>query len=147
MISTRQPTSATTPAENPASAVKDLTITALELAKASTYQKGDLAWYHRVSKDDLEKLASITRVELEKQLPMVLVRIVGVHHDDYPNIYYTIQQAEPLQTTDVAGAAEVGFVHEKQTDNYHLLPPCVNESNNDGRSASPVCGCIPILGW
>ena len=114
----------------------------LAIAKTATYTKGQQAWYHRIPKADLEQMHMTSVPILEKQLPMVLVRIVGVHHDDFPNIYYTIQQAEPLQTTDVAGAAEVGFVHEKQTDNYHLFPfaRSLAEATASGAGASAGVG-------
>ena len=40
----------------------------------------------------------------------ILVKVVGVHHDDFPNIYYTIQPCDPSSAT----------FDEKQTDANRL---------------------------
>ena len=45
------------------------------------------------------------------QFPPILVEIVGVHHDDYPNIYYTVK---PIDKN------EKSFL-EKQTDRSKLF--------------------------
>lgn len=56
---------------------------------------------------------------------------MGVHHDDFPNVYYTVKLHMPITLTGVAGCEALVFHTEKQTDWTHLLP--VSESF--GRSA------------
>lgn len=48
--------------------------------------------------------------------------INGVHHDDFPNVYYTVKLKAPLQSTNAPGFDALIFNQEKQTDSTHLLP-------------------------
>jgi hypothetical protein len=80
------------------------------------YAKGDIAWYHKVPQ---ELARSLTLKQMEQQ-PMVLVRVVQQHQDDFPNIYYTVQIQMPPRMTTAAGAEGLVFEHEKQTDAAHL---------------------------
>lgn len=54
---------------------------------------------------------------------MYQAKVTGVHHDDFPNIYYTVQMQTPPQFTAADGSLALAFAHEKQTDHTHLLPP------------------------
>jgi hypothetical protein len=49
--------------------------------------------------------------------------VKGVHHDDFPNIYYTVEMVQPIKTTLVPGADKLVFETEKQTDGAHLVVP------------------------
>lgn len=69
------------------------------------------------------------------------MRIAGVHHDDFPNVYYTIQMMKPIHMTTAAAAAKsegkesLEFDHEKQTDANHIvLPPQKKKNNNNANS-------------
>eukprot|EP01038_Epipyxis_sp_PR26KG_P010814 gene10814-14515_t len=64
-------------------------------SKPYEYVKGESAWYHS---------SNLTQ--------HIAVRIVGVHHDDFPNIYYTVQPITP----------NANLFTEKQTDHTHLIP-------------------------
>jgi hypothetical protein len=73
------------------------------------YKKEDAVWYYRSSEPGVvlcdEKEAK------EKRIELIAGRILAVHHDDFPNIYYTIE----LILKD-------GEKNEKQTDASHLIP-------------------------
>lgn len=76
-----------------------------------TFAKGDIVWYHRAS-------------QLTGQEEMLLVTVIGVHHDDYPNVYYTIQPVRPLQFINGRNSnteLTMTLFEEKQTDSAHLL--------------------------
>ena len=73
------------------------------------------------------------------------MKVIGVHHDDFPNIYYTIQQLK---------AGPDGETKEKQTDHTRLreAPPSDNfdsstttpaQSPDHSRSSSPSAGGKP----
>lgn len=65
--------------------------------------------------------------------------IVGVHHDDFPNVYYTVKLNMPITLTGVAGCESLVFHTEKQTDWTHLLP--VSESfGKAGSKADSTAG-------
>lgn len=54
---------------------------------------------------------------------MLLVSIIGVHHDDFPNVYYTIQPVRPVQFVNGANnntVLKMTVFEEKQTDGTHL---------------------------
>ena len=82
------------------------------------YIKGQLLWYHKVP---VEVTSSSTIQIMEEQQYMLLVKVIDVHHDDFPNIYYTIKAIIPTQTTiSTNSSTSLIFEQEKQTDFYHL---------------------------
>lgn len=91
---------------------------ALTEAENSTkkFEKEEFVWYHKNGRNS------------KNELQCVLVKVVEVHLDDFPNLYYTIQLQRPVQTQGIDGpecAAVVDklvFQEEKQTDVQHLLP-------------------------
>lgn len=78
-----------------------------------TFAKGDIVWYFRSS-------GSAYPLDQEE---MLLVNVIGVHHDDYPNVYYTIQPVSPLQFINGRNktSLSMNLFEEKQTDSAHLL--------------------------
>mmetsp|Transcript_1489 Transcript_1489/g.2498 ORF Transcript_1489/g.2498 Transcript_1489/m.2498 type:complete len:403 (+) Transcript_1489:53-1261(+) len=99
------------------------------------YEKGQLVWYHKVPKEVVETMSP---VQMEHNHPMILVRISGVHHDDYPNIYYSVQLKTPVESTQVPGADKLVFEHEKQTDSAHLCPSSQQQQRaSSSSSAAP----------
>mmetsp|Transcript_1488 Transcript_1488/g.2493 ORF Transcript_1488/g.2493 Transcript_1488/m.2493 type:complete len:401 (+) Transcript_1488:53-1255(+) len=97
------------------------------------YEKGQLVWYHKVPKEVVETMSP---VQMEHNHPMILVRISGVHHDDYPNIYYSVQLKTPVESTQVPGADKLVFEHEKQTDSTHLCASTSSCSTSTSTSSS-----------
>lgn len=99
----------------------------VNLSVGSTpYSKGQLLWYHKVP---VEVTSTSSIQMMEEQYMMLLVRVIDVHHDDFPNIYYTIKAIQPSQTTTKTTANSTNhtsstllFEQEKQTDLYHLCP-------------------------
>lgn len=84
-----------------------------------TLQKGHYAWYHKHN-----QLISSKEEALLLGIPIILVKIIGVHHDDFPNIYYTIKM-EHLTEYDLPSDLDVSnltFYTEKQTDSIRLIP-------------------------
>jgi hypothetical protein len=49
-------------------------------------------------------------------------KVTGVHHDDFPNVYYSVQMETPPRFTPVEGSVDLAFHHERQTDHTHLIP-------------------------
>jgi len=78
--------------------------------------KGDGAWYRYQSPS-------------EPGPRLVRVEVVGVHHDDFPNIYYTVRSADspPL-------------FQEKQTDAARLLPLAAHQPAEEPGSQLAVRG-------
>lgn len=112
----------------------------------SIYEKHQLAWYHKIPSEVVCTLDVLNNMEtIEQTQPMIIVEIVDVHKDDFPNMYYTIRIKHPIQittptstlttTTIVSSSSSSSeqqqqqlpmnyliFEQEKQTDAYHLLP-------------------------
>lgn len=84
--------------------------------------KGDVAWYHRGSNG----IPLVTLQDAERNIiPVILVKVMGVHHDDFPHIYYTIAPLNP-PTIQRHGASEEDcerliFHTEKQTDSNRVI--------------------------
>eukprot|EP01033_Poteriospumella_lacustris_P018161 gene18161-13038_t len=84
--------------------------------------KGDVAWYHRGSNG----IPLVTLQDAERNsIPVILVKVIGVHHDDFPNVYYTIAPINP-PTIQRHGASEedcerLTFHAEKQTDSNRVI--------------------------
>lgn len=114
------------------------------------FVKGDIAWYHK-SKSGAPMKSK--QDALSCGVPLLLVKIVGVHHDDFPNIYYTINMVHPSHTCGTAGALEaLSFHDEKQTDSDRLIPvlegdveirdALKNEPEQSAYGKSPVASSI-----
>lgn len=111
------PTTAVSAAVAPVSAAA-----AAAPAPAPQIAKGDVAWYHRGSNG----VPLMTLQDAERNgIPVILVKIVGVHHDDFPHVYYTIAPINP-PTVQRHGASEedcerLTFHTEKQTDSNRVI--------------------------
>ena len=66
----------------------------------------------------------------------IQVSIVGVHHDDFPNVYYTVKINMPIILTGAAGCEALVFHTEKQTDWTHLLPVTESFGKADSKPSS-----------
>jgi hypothetical protein len=94
-----------------------------QTAANHSYSKGDQAWYYKTPYvEDAEPLV-LGSVEEANQhnIPLLLVKIIGVHHDDFPNIYYTISMTQPPHGVGL-DSQKLVFHSEKQTDRSHLIP-------------------------
>jgi HSP20 family molecular chaperone IbpA len=69
-------------------------------------KKDEMLWYYRSSS---ESMAS----------PPILVKVVGVHHDDFPNIYYTIRPCLMKEQKYIADSKTELF-EERQTYSKYL---------------------------
>eukprot|EP01039_Chlorochromonas_danica_P004713 gene4714-5161_t len=85
--------------------------------RSSKLSKGALAWYFRLSGPPPVPLPTSVEEARLLQLPLYLVRIVAVHLDDLPNLYYTIQRVE-----GGLGGESSDFSGERQTDGSRLFP-------------------------
>ena len=85
----------------------------------AVFVKEQLAWYHKVPSEVHRRLSV---EQMEETQAMIMVSIVGVHHDDFPNVYYTVRLKNPIVLTGVAGCEALTFHTEKQTDHTHLSP-------------------------
>lgn len=90
-----------------------------EVRKAMVHKKGDKLLYRRKSET--------------MYYPPILVKVVGVHHDDFPNVYYTISCC-PL-TEQMYKVDEAFIFEERQTDNKYLFP--IEHTFDDCRELLP----------
>lgn len=119
-----QASSASSSSSSSAAPIKRKTYT-----PAPAIVKGGLAWYHKHNNTHSETPSEGPPLSLEeaqdRNILCTLVRVVGVHLDDFPNIYYTIAPHQPLTYSQSAASAEdmqrLRFHDEKQTDNAHLF--------------------------
>lgn len=97
----------------------------------SQLTKGCLAWYHRSAPEEVPS-------------PRALVRVVAVHLDDFPNVYYTISRIRdhpqhPLHLIGSGDRSAVDFNGERQTDGNRLIACSHTLSHNVSPSpAAPV---------
>ncbi len=92
-------------------------------AATHSYSKGEQAWYYKapyVEDEEPLKLNSMEEAN-DHKIPLMLVQIIGVHHDDFPNIYYTIGMVQPPHGVGL-DSQKLVFHTEKQTDKSHLIP-------------------------
>jgi hypothetical protein len=87
-----------------------LSVPALPETTDWVFKKGDEAWYHKHCPDNTGGPMSMLRV-----------KVVAVHHDDFPAVYYTVRMTLPAHGVGLA-ATDLVFEDEKQTDSKHLLP-------------------------
>lgn len=101
------------------------------------YEKGQVAWYHKVEPAVHRRLSV---EEMERTQAMIMVTIVGVHHDDYPNVYYTVKLHMPITLSGAAGCENLMFHTEKQTDWTHLLPVSESFGQTSRAASSGIAG-------
>lgn len=108
-------------------------VAATAAALAVKYEKGDLVQYTKGGILRARGLDSSPESAAEAEayitggtiVQSTLAKIVGVHHDDYPNIYYTIQPIKLTCTAETADGNLMDIVADKthrevQTDPLHL---------------------------
>jgi hypothetical protein len=103
-----------------------------------TIAKGDKVWYHRGNNGI--PLSSLSDASVN-HIPVILVKVIGVHHDDFPNIYYTIAPINPPTIRENGALPEDSqkliFQSEKQTDSIRVFPaPEFHEAAVASASAS-----------
>ena len=64
------------------------------------------------------------------------MKITGVHHDDFPNIYYSVRMMQPPRFTTAPGSTDLLFTHEKQTDAAHLLVPSAGDKAKSAKHSA-----------
>lgn len=114
----------------------DEVIEAQQKLRSSKLLKGALAWYFRLSGPPPVPLPTSVEEARLLKLPLYLVKIVAVHLDDLPNLYYTIQRVE-----DAIGGESSDFSGERQTDASRLFPyqpPSSSSSSSSSFSSSDV---------
>jgi hypothetical protein len=110
------------PSPSPAAAAAAPAAVPTASAPIPQIAKGDVAWYHRGSNG----IPLVTLQDAERNsIPVILVKVIGVHHDDFPNVYYTIAPINP-PTIQRHGASEedcerLTFHAEKQTDSNRVI--------------------------
>lgn len=99
--------------------------------EGEAFPKNSVAWYHR-HPSPIETLDDADQMFI----PVLLVKIIGVHYDDFPNVYYTIAVEKPVLFTggSEADLEQMIFEDEKQTDAAHLIADSTMNRNKIGTS-------------
>lgn len=125
-----QPTAATKPLrqsselKSTASVASPVRTDSIDSSLKKEFKRGDRVWYYKDinAQDGAPAVFSsfLEAYEHRDSILLQLAEIVAIHHDDFPNIYYTINllPATSVSTT----SASSSLSGEKQTDNRHLLP-------------------------
>lgn len=112
-------------ATSPSPSTSTATSTAAEVKRE--YRKGDRVWYYKalqpasdVAPSDTVFSSFLEAYEHREHIILHLADVVAIHHDDFPNIYYTIRLL-PSGNLSTSSSSS-GSSGEKQTDLRHLLP-------------------------
>lgn len=90
------------------------------------FRKGQQAWYYRGS----PCLDSVENAKIQNRT-LLLVDIIDVHHDDFPNTYYTVKLHNPMCVVGPDTELQLTFYgHEKQTDGRFLIPKVEEVKNS-----------------
>jgi hypothetical protein len=97
---------------------------------AVSYAKGDRVWYYKTPMNDDGSFPEKTTFESVEEASqhgaeVIPADILAVHHDDFPNIYYSVRLLNESK-------------NEKQTDAKHLIPsaPTSNANSNNNSNTS-----------